>query len=203
MCPQGTNLALTLQQKYEEVTKTNLVLKNENRRVNSYLNQILKEVEEKAPIFQEQQEVYEQMQVEYKKMSQVSGPLFFCEPVVFYLTCYGHIQKLEKALSELDAAEGKSELLAKENCELSKQVQQLLAGTSLVGWILPSCKTFPSPLIPDVPQHAECMQNAGYPPRPAPPSSVSSFSLENTENILPPELVTFKYGATAPVGHNT
>lgn len=141
--PPGANLALTLQHKYEEATKTTLLLKNENRRINSYLNQILKEVEEKAPIFEEQQEAYEKMQTEYTQMS----------------------QSLEQAMREMEVAKEQAEALKKENNDLAKQVQQLLA---------------------------ECMEKTGYPPRPAPPSSVSTASLESTDTIIPAELVTFK-----------
>lgn len=157
---------MTLQHKYEEATKTTLLLKNENRRINSYLNQILKEVEEKvpiffsfsfhpplhqapadpvcqAPIFEEQQEAYEKMQTEYTQMS----------------------QSLEQAMREMEVAKEQAEAFKKENNDLAKQVQQLLA---------------------------ECMEKSGYPPRPAPPSSVSTASLESTDTIVPAELVTFK-----------
>jgi NH3-dependent NAD+ synthetase len=74
-------------------------------------------------------------------------------------------QSLEQAMREMEVAKEQAEALKKENNDLAKQVQQLLA---------------------------ECMEKTGYPPRPAPPSSVSTASLESTDTIIPAELVTFK-----------
>lgn len=76
-----TTRPLELQMRYEETSRALQAEKSENRRLSNYLNQILKEIEDKAPLIQEQR-------VEYEKTLRRNERL---------------ASNLETAMSEIDA----------------------------------------------------------------------------------------------------
>ncbi|KAL6076895.1 hypothetical protein QOT17_002590 [Balamuthia mandrillaris] len=106
-----SSFSFTLQRKYEEVTKTLLNQKDENRRLTNYLNQILREMEQKAPLLKEQREEYERM---YRKHTDLTEQLEHCMHEKEDL-------KVKMALVTRDNKE-----LRQQSKDLSRQVQLLL-----------------------------------------------------------------------------
>lgn len=95
-----TTRPLDLQRRYEETSRALQAEKSENRRLSNYLNQILKEIEDKAPLIQEQR-------VEFEKTLKRNERL---------------ASNLETAMSEIDALRTERATLTEERKTLERDV---------------------------------------------------------------------------------